>query len=300
LALAQAHMTASAIAMAYGWTAEEASVRIETVIVKTTGDRITDRPLADIGGKGLFAKELEEALFDNQIDIAVHSAKDLPSFLPDGLIVAGALRRADPRDALVSPVANTVASLPQGAVVGTSSVRRQAQLLARRPDLKIVMFRGNVDTRLAKLARGEVDATILAAAGLSRLGRLSEATAILPAEDMLPAAAQGIVAFEIRADDLAAQEVCARIDDRLSHLALTLERAVLIALDGSCKTPIAAYAEPKEGEFALRAAAWSPDGLVSFAAQRHAYVAQQSDAHRLGTEAGEEILAQAGRNFMQV
>jgi hydroxymethylbilane synthase len=292
-------MTAAAIAAAKGWTAEETEARLETVIVKTTGDRVTDRPLADIGGKGLFAKELEEALFDGRIDIAVHSAKDLPSFLPDGLSIAGVLPRADPCDAFVSAKAPSIAALPNGAVIGTSSVRRQAQLLARRPDLQIVMFRGNVDTRLNKLAKGEVDATILAAAGLSRLGRLGEATAILPPEEMLPAAAQGIVAFEIRKDDARAHDICAGIDHAQTHLALTLERAVLAALDGSCKTPIAAFAEPHGTSFHLRAAAWSLDGVVSFAAQRTAHVAQHDEALRVGTDAGEEILGRAGRGFLQ-
>jgi hydroxymethylbilane synthase len=293
-------MTAEALAAAYGWGADEAAARIETVVVKTTGDRVTDRPLADIGGKGLFAKELEEALFDGRIDIAVHSAKDLPSFLPPGLTVAGALRRADPRDAFVSRKWASIAALPQGAIVGSSSVRRQAQLLAQRPDLRIVMFRGNVDTRLAKVMAGEVDATILAAAGLSRLGRLGEATAILEPEQMLPAAAQGIVAFETREEDAASRAACAAISDPAAVLALTMERAVLQVLDGSCKTPLAALAQPGErGVFLLRAGAWSPDGAVRHEVQHKSHAAQQSEAQTLGEQAGRDLLGRCGRGFLQ-
>lgn len=293
-------MTAQALAATYRWSAQEAAGRIETVVVKTTGDRVTDRPLADIGGKGLFAKELEEALFDRRIDIAVHSAKDLPSFLPPGLTVAGALERADPRDAFLSQRAGSIAGLPMGAVIGSSSVRRQAQLLAMRPDLQIVMFRGNVDTRLAKLAAGEVDATILAAAGLARLRRLSEATAILDPQVMLPAAAQGIVAFETREDDMPARDACARITHGPTMLALTVERAFLQILDGSCKTPLAAHAMPDEtGAFLLRGGAWSPDGLQHFEVQQKSHVAQHSQAQALGEAAGQDLLSRAGRTFLQ-
>lgn len=292
-------MTAEALAAAHGWPPDEAAARIETVIVKTTGDKVTDRPLADIGGKGLFAKELEEALFDGRIDIAVHSAKDLPSFLPPGLVVAGALERADPRDAFLSPKAASVAALPRGAVVGSSSVRRQAQLLAQRPDLKIVMYRGNVDTRLAKLAAGEVDATILAAAGLARLGRLGEATTILEPEVMLPAAAQGIVAFETREGDTPARQACARITHAATLDALTIERAVLQVLDGSCKTPLAAYAvQGPDGAFMLRAGAWSPDGVRHFQVQHKSHAAQQSAAQAFGEAAGRDLLGRCGRDFL--
>lgn len=300
MALTQARMTAEALSATRGWGPEEASARIETVIVKTTGDKVIDRPLADIGGKGLFAKELEEALFAGRIDIAVHSAKDLPSFLPPGLVIAGALPRADPRDALMSAKAKTIAALPHGAVIGSSSVRRQAQLLAVRPDLKIVMFRGNVDTRLAKLAAGEVDATILAAAGLARLGRLNEAAAVLEPDVMLPAAAQGIVAFETRENDATAREACGAITDTLALLALTIERAVLQVLDGSCKTPLASFAaKDADGAFVLRAAAWSPDGSRHYHAQQKNYVAQHDHAQSLGEAVGQDILARAGRAFLQ-
>lgn len=300
LALAQARMTADALAAAYGWGPDEAAAKIETVIVKTTGDKVTDRPLAEIGGKGLFAKELEEALFDGRIDIAVHSAKDLPSFLPPGLTVAGALTRADPRDAFVSTKAKSIADLARGAVVGSSSVRRQAQLLAMRPDLKIVMYRGNVDTRLAKLAAGEVDATILAAAGLARLERLNEATAILEPEVMLPAAAQGIVAFETRETDTVARDACGKLTHGLSLLALTIERAFLQVLDGSCKTPLGAYAAPSaSGAFDLRGGAWSPDGMLRFDVQQISFVAQHNEAQALGEAAGRDLLSRAGRAFLQ-
>jgi hydroxymethylbilane synthase len=301
LALAQTTLTARAIQSANGWTFEEAASNIETVIVKTTGDRVTDRPLADIGGKGLFAKELEEALFDGRIDIAVHSAKDLPSFLPPGLVVAGALTRADPRDAFLSMKSNSIAGLPYGAVIGTSSVRRQAQLLAMRPDLKIVMFRGNVDTRMGKLEAGEVDATILAAAGLARLGRLHQATAIIEPEIMLPAAAQGIVAFETREDDTRHRDICAKITDTGTSFALTIERAFLQVLDGSCKTPLAAYAARGDGgAFVLRGGAWSPDGSQRFDVQQVSYVAQHGEAQGMGEAAGHDLLSRAGKSFLQV
>lgn len=301
LALAQARLTLEAIAIAERWSLDEAAARIDVVVVKTTGDRVTDRPLADIGGKGLFAKELEEALFDGRIDIAVHSAKDLPSFLPPGLVIAGALERADPRDAFLSLKASSILGLPQGGVVGTSSVRRQAQILAQRPDLKIVMFRGNVDTRLAKLAAGDVDATILAAAGLARLGRLHEATAVLEPDVMLPAAAQGIVAFETRETDAAARELCARISHDPTCLALTIERAFLQVLDGSCKTPLAAYAaSERAGVFFLRGGAWSPDGMLRFDVQQKSFVAQHDQAHALGEAAGHDLVSRAGKSFLQV
>lgn len=300
LALAQTKLTTQALAKVYGWSAEETDAKVETVVIKTTGDNVTDRSLADIGGKGLFAKEIEEALFDGRIDVAVHSAKDLPSFLPEGLTIAGTLERADPRDAFLSLKADRLADLPKGAIVGTSSVRRQALILSRRPDLKIVLFRGNVDTRLAKLAGGEVDATILAAAGLARLSRLGEARAILDPAEMLPAAAQGIVAFEVRANDNAAQEACATIDHADTHVALAMERAFLAALDGSCKTPLAALAQIRSGRKAVfHGAALSPNGAVRFDVERHATIQTREEAARLGADAGADILGRAGRAFLQ-
>jgi hydroxymethylbilane synthase len=298
LALAQARLTASALAAASGWTPEEAEARIEIVVIKTTGDRVTDRSLADIGGKGLFAKELEEALAQRRVDLAVHSAKDLPSILPPGMCLAAALPREDPRDALICTVAASVAALPQGAIVGTSSVRRQAQLLRQRPDLKIVLYRGNVDTRIAKLRQGEVDATILALAGLKRLGREQEAAAILSPQEMLPAAGQGVIALECRDDDTDARILAARIGHASSFLALSAERAFLATLDGSCKTPLAALAEPgADAGLHFRGLALSPDGSRAFSVERRS-AHQGESAAAMGEDAAREILSRAGRSFL--
>src|SRR5579862_3838158 len=215
---------------------------LETLVIRTTGDQITDRSLADLGGKGLFTKELEEALKDRRIDLAVHSLKDMPAPLPDGLAIACHLPREDARDALIAPKAHSLKELPRGATVATPSPRRQAQLLHVRPDLKIVPLRGNVETRLAKIAAGAADATVLALAGLKRLGRAGEATAILSPDEMLPAAAQGIIAIEIRAEDGRARSLLAAVDHRPTAICASAERALIEALDGTCRTPIAALA----------------------------------------------------------
>jgi hydroxymethylbilane synthase len=277
----------------------EADHRLETVVIRTTGDRVTDRSLADIGGKGLFAKELEEALFDKRIDVAVHSAKDLPSFLPAGLMLSAVLPREDPRDAFLSRKYASVDVLPLGAVIGSSSVRRQALLLSHRPDLKMVLFRGNVDTRIAKLNAGEVDATILAVAGLNRLGRLKDATEILSTEFMLPAAGQGVIALEVRDDDVVTRAALRPINHQQSGLALAIERAFLGLLDGSCKTPIAALAEvDASGQFIFRGAVLSINGSQRFDTTRLARVGTLTEAEQLGADAGREILHHAGRNFL--
>src|ERR1700744_2937725 len=212
---------------------------IETVIIKTSGDRIQDRSLADIGGKALFTKEIEGALTEGRIDMAVHSLKDLPAWMPEGLGLAAVLPRADPRDALLSPVASSIDTLPHGARIGTSSPRRKALLLHRRPDLTIVDFRGKVATRLAKLQAGEVDGTMLAVAGMARLGVEADHHPIDPTE-MLPAACQGGIGLEIRLTDDWARSLCEAIGHADSAIAVAAERAFLAALDGSCRTPIAA------------------------------------------------------------
>jgi hydroxymethylbilane synthase len=281
LALAQATMTRGLL-IASGLIAEDA---IETVIIKTSGDRIQDRSLADIGGKGLFTKEIEEALTDGRIDLAVHSLKDLPAWMPDGLELAAVLKRADPRDALLSSVATSIDTLPQGARIGTSSPRRKALLLHLRPDLTVIDFRGNVGTRLNKLAAGEVDATMLAVAGMARLGLDVAHHPIDPAE-MLPAACQGAIGLEIRSNDDWARALCAALDDRLTAIAVTAERAFQVALDGSCRTPMAAYARITGDIVAMEALVARPDGS---AVRRISEQAAVADAARLGAEAGARL-----------
>ncbi len=217
--------------------------------IRTTGDVVQDRPLAEIGGKGLFAKEIHQALHERRIDFAVHSLKDLETALPPGIVLACTLKREDARDVIVlAPGAppldpgNPLASLPDGAVIGTASVRRQAQLLHARPDLRMVLMRGNVQTRLARLAAGQCDATLLALAGLKRLGLDHHASAVLDPDAMVPSACQGIVGVTVRADDTELHELLAGIEDPMSRAVATAERAMLAALDGSCRTPIGGYA----------------------------------------------------------
>lgn len=270
---------------------------LETVVIRTTGDQVTDRSLADIGGKGLFTKELEEALKDRRIDLAVHSLKDMPAPLPDGLGIACHLPREDARDALIAPKARTLKELPPGASVGTSSPRRQAQLLRLRPDLRIMPLRGNVDTRIGKIASGAADATVLALAGLKRLGRESEATAILSPEEMLPAAAQGIIAIEIRADDGKARSALAAIDHRPTAICASAERALLEALDGTCRTPIAALATLDGNRITLDAMVLSPDGRLCHRLNRSTTTSRARD---LGRETGEALRAMAGAPFFDL
>ncbi|HEY0302549.1 MAG TPA: hydroxymethylbilane synthase, partial [Rhizomicrobium sp.] len=219
-----------------------AGAACEIVILKTSGDRIQDRSLADAGGKGLFVKELEDALLADAIDLAVHSMKDVPTALPPGLDLSAFLAREDPSEAFLSRKAASLDALPPGAVIGTSSVRRQAQVLRRRPDLKVVLLRGNVDTRLRKLDDGEMDAIFLALAGLKRLGLQDRATAILAPKDWLPSLGQGVVGIEIRETDTVARELTGLLNHEPSEFALACERAFQAALDGSCRTPIAGLA----------------------------------------------------------
>jgi hydroxymethylbilane synthase len=291
LALAQANEVRASIERAWG----DEAPQIEIVSITTTGDRIRDRPLADIGGKALFTKEIEEALLAGTIDLAVHSMKDVPSILPPGLVIAAILPREDPRDALISPVAASLAALGPGTVVGSSSVRRRAQLLRLRSDIEVVPLRGNVDTRLAKLDGGEVGAIILASAGLRRLGLASRITAAIPPEEMLPAVAQGAIGIELRAGDERTAGIVGPIDHRPTSIAVGCERAFLASLEGSCRTPIAGHAVLDREIVRFRGEALAPDGSFSFAVEVHGALA---DAVRLGREAGEEVKAKAGDRLM--
>ena len=293
LALAQADEVARRLRDAHPDLA--APDAIEIVVIKTTGDKVLDRPLADIGGKGLFTKEIEEALIDRSIDVAVHSMKDVPTWLPDGLAIRAILPREDPRDVLLSPSARTLADLPEGAVVGTASLRRQSQLLAARPDLKVVPFRGNVNTRLRKLDDGEVDATILALAGLRRLGMAQYEDRALDVETMLPAVAQGAVGVECRADDTAVTDRLAALNDAATASCVAAERAMLEVLDGSCRTPIAGLGRLDGGALSLT-------GLVAATDGREVHRTRQDgaggDAETIGRTAGEDLLSRAGRAFL--
>lgn len=294
LALAQAEEVRRRLAAAHPELAAEQAVAI--VVIKTTGDRIQDRALSEIGGKGLFTKEIEEALVAGEVDAAVHSMKDVPTWLPDGLTVDHLLPREDPRDAFFSPHGRCPAELPQGAVVGTASLRRQAQVLARRPDLKVVTFRGNVATRLRKLAAGEVDATLLAVAGLRRLGEAARITATLAPEEMLPAVGQGAIGLEIRADDAPTRALLDAIACRDTGVRIAAERALLAQLDGSCKTPIAGLAELEDGGvLRLRGLIALPDGSALHAAELRG---PRSEAEALGRRLGEELQAAAGPAFL--
>jgi hydroxymethylbilane synthase len=282
LALAQANMVRDLIAASGGATKEQ----IEICVIKTSGDRIQDRPLSEVGGKGLFTKELEDALIAREIDFAVHSMKDVATKLPDGLTIAAMLPREDVRDAWLSPSAPTLADLPAGAIVGTSSLRRQAQVLRLRPDLKVVQFRGNVETRLAKLEQGIAHATLLAVAGLNRLGLAHKITGIVPTDTMLPACAQGAIGIEMRAGDERIATLLAPLDHQPTTLCVTAERAFLAILDGSCRTPIGGLAELGTGNRITFRGEISRTGLAQ-------------TAIRIGEEAAHELLGMAGPDFFR-
>jgi hydroxymethylbilane synthase len=290
LALAQAGEVRARLAAAHGIAAE----RIALTVIRTTGDTIRDRPLAEAGGKGLFTKEIEEALLAGAVDLAVHSAKDMPTVLPAGLMIAAVLPREDPRDVFISRKARSLRELPAGAVVGTASLRRQALVLRARRDLAVVPLRGNVETRLHKLDAGEVDATLLALAGLKRLGLADTATALLPVDEFLPAVGQGVIAIEAREGDAKTRALLAAIDHRDSAVALLAERAFLAVLDGSCRTPIAGHAMVAQSALSFRGLIAKPDGSASFETIRDGDVA---DAAALGADAGRELRARAGAGF---
>ena len=290
LALVQARTVRARLAAAMGEN-EEA---IELVVIRTSGDRIQDRPLSEVGGKGLFTKEIEEALLTKRVDLAVHSSKDMPTFSQPGLALTACLEREDPRDAFISRKAKSFADLPQGAVLGTASLRRQAIAKRMRPDLQVVPLRGNVETRLRKLDAGEVDATLLALAGLRRLGLTQHATAILETAEFLPAVGQGAIGIEAREDDTRTREALARINHADTFDALACERAFLAELDGSCKTPIAGHASIAGDAVSFRGLIARPDGK---AAHDIAGTGRRADARSIGLEAGRELKRLAGSNF---
>ncbi|MCL4767228.1 MAG: hydroxymethylbilane synthase [Hyphomicrobiaceae bacterium] len=292
LALAQAHEVARRLAAAHG--IDGAAIEVRTF--KTSGDRIQDRPLAEAGGKGLFTKEIEEALIAGEIELAVHSMKDMPTALPDGLVMAAMLPREDVRDAFISLRYGSIADLPPGAVVGSSSLRRQAQVRRLRPDLQVAEFRGNVDTRLRKLEQGVADATFLACAGLNRLGQSDRITAVMATEDMLPAVAQGAIGVEVRSADQDTARLVSALDHAETTVCVATERAFLARLEGSCRTPIAGLAELRDGTVHFRGMILSPDGSRSHETRRQG---SPADAGAMGDDAGCELRARAGPDFFQ-
>ncbi|TPN32737.1 hydroxymethylbilane synthase [Mesorhizobium sp. B2-3-3] len=290
LALAQAHETQARLMAAHGLPAEA----FEVVVISTSGDRIQDRPLSEAGGKGLFTKEIEEALLAGAIDIAVHSSKDMPTQLPDGLELSAFLPREDARDAFVGKAAKTIAELPKGAKVGSSSLRRQALIRRMRPDLDVVMFRGNVQTRLRKLDEGVAAGTILAYAGLKRLGLDHVLTDLMPLDIFPPAPGQGAIGVETRIGDREVERMLTAIHDEPTGQALACERAFLAALDGSCRTPIAGYAAITAGKLSFSGLIISPDGTQSHAVELQGAA---QDAVRIGDEAARTVRAKAGEKF---
>jgi hydroxymethylbilane synthase len=290
LALWQAHEVRRLLGAAFG-LGEEA---FEICVIKVTGDAIQDKALREIGGKGLFTREIEEALLDGSIDIAVHSMKDMPTVQPEGLSLDCYLERADVRDGFVSHRAARLEDLPQGAVVGSSSLRRRAQLALRRPDLKLVEFRGNVQTRMRKLEEGVADATFLAMAGLTRLGMAHVARSAIAPEEMLPACAQGAIGVERREDDARVAALLAAIHHGPTGLRLAAERAFLRRLDGSCETPIAGLAVLEGETLWLRGELLRPDGTASVSGERRGPVAQGA---AIGEALAVELLDKAGPGF---
>ena len=267
---------------------------IKISIIKTTGDKVLNRPLKEIGGKGLFTKEIEEALLQESIDIAVHSMKDMPVQQPDGLILDTFLPREDVRDAFVSRIHKSLADIPQGATVGTSSLRRKAQLMSKRPDLKIVEFRGNVQTRLKKLDDGVAECTFLAVAGLNRLKMEDIITAPISTDEMLPAVAQGAIGIERREKDIKVATMLEAIHNSTTGLLLSAERAFLEALDGSCETPIAGLAEFKNENLRFRGEILKTDGSEVYSDEQ---VVSKEDATLVGIEMAHKLLSQAGNDF---
>ena len=285
LALAQAGMVRDLMIKVHGFSAAD----IEISVIRTTGDRVQDRPLSELGGKGLFTKEIEDKLLDGEIDMAVHSMKDVPTAPPPGLIIPTLLPREDPRDAFFSPVAASIAELPRGVRVGSASLRRAAQLRKLRPDLDVVNFRGNVETRLKKLAAGDVQATFLALAGVRRLGLEDRITSVVETTEMLPAVAQGAIGIQIREDDAETADRLAPLGDAQTLTVVTAERAFLAKLDGSCRTPIAALARLEKGALHFEGLVISVDGTKSLPISNKG---APEDAAAIGEAAGEILLAQ--------
>ncbi|MCP8895949.1 hydroxymethylbilane synthase [Shinella daejeonensis] len=292
LALAQARETRSRLMAAHGLPES----MFEIVVLSTKGDRITDRSLALIGGKGLFTEEIEAQLASGQIDFAVHSSKDMPTKLPDGLHLSVFLPREDVRDVFISPVAPRLLDLPRGATVGSASLRRQALIRRLRPDLNVIVFRGQVDTRLEKLARGEADATLLAYAGIRRLGKLDVPTEVLDPEIFPPAPAQGAICVESRIGDARIDALLSAIDHAPTRAAVTCERAFLETLDGSCRTPIAGLATIGDGQLRFRGMILTPDGGTFHEIEA---TGPAADAADLGATAGRTIRERAGAAFFE-
>lgn len=290
LALAQAYETRQRLMTAFDLP-EEA---FEIIVIKTTGDRIIDRPLKEIGGKGLFTREIEDDMLSGKIDIAVHSMKDMPTLQPDGLVLETYLPREDVRDAFVSPTFNSLAELPAGTVVGTSSLRRKAQLMNKFPELDVVEFRGNVQTRLKKLEDGVAACTFLAQAGLNRLGMAHVAKSAISVEDMLPAVAQGAIGIERRMDDMRVAEMLSAIHHTETGQRLAAERAFLAALDGSCETPIAGLAELDGNTLRLRGEVLRPDGSETIGDAQSCTI---DDGPEMGRDMAQSLLSQAGPDF---
>ena len=290
LALWQANNVQVLLAQAF----KPDSLEIEICTFRTSGDKIQDKSLREFGGKGLFTKEIEDALLAGDVHMAVHSMKDMPTVLPDGLEIACVLEREDVRDAFLSPKAKSLADLPQGARVGTSSLRRQAQVRKFRPDLEVVEFRGNVETRLRKLTEGVADATLLAVAGLNRLGKEGQITALVETHEMLPAVAQGAICIEVRSDDAETIKMLAAIHHVPTAQRVACERAFLAELDGSCRTPIAGLAELDGGSLRFRGQILTPDGREAFETAREG---KPEDGPDMGRDAAKELLAKAGPNF---
>lgn len=286
LALAQAYEVRDLLMAAHGLPED----RFAVTVLKTTGDAVQDRPLSEIGGKGLFTKELDLALMEDAIDIAVHSMKDVPTVLPGEMEISTVLPREDVRDVLVSPHYNAIDELPDGAVFGTSSLRRRAQLLSRRPDLQMVEFRGNVQTRLKKLDEGVAVATILARAGLNRLGQ-GDFGKTIPSDVLLPAVAQGAIGIQQRRDEMLV-DALAPIHHADTKTRITAERAFLRKLDGSCRTPIAALAELEGGQISFKGEVLRPDGGQVLKAVRLG-----ADAEAIGLDAAEELLSQGAASL---
>lgn len=303
LALAQARLARAALARAHGWDESGIDEICPILTFRTMGDRVQDRPLAELGGKGLFAKEIEDALLQDEADIAVHSMKDLPAVQPRGLLLASVLEREDPRDVFLGHGGQKFSELSAGARLGTSSVRRAAQALRARPDLIIVPLRGNVQTRMEKLAAGEADGIFLARAGLARLNLHPPDGEDLELENWLPALCQGTIGLEIRDDDDKARALVAKIDHPKAHLAAAAERGFLAALDGSCRTPIAGLALIQDKALVFRGEVLSLDGKDSWSALRELKLRDRIDsemlqsANVLGEDAAKDVRAAAGANL---
>lgn len=290
LALAQAHEVRDRLKAAHG--ADNVSVDIN--VISTMGDRIQDRPLSEIGGKGLFTQEIEQQLHDGDIDIAVHSTKDMPTKLPDGLELSCYLPREAPADAFISSKANSIEELPQGAVIGSASLRRQALIKRMRPDIKVVTFRGNVQSRLRKLGEGVVDATLLAEAGLNRLGMHEVITSLLPIDTFPPAPGQGAICIESRMGDARVLNLLKPLNDNDTEITLAAERAFLARLDGSCRTPLAGHAKLTDGKLEFFGMILSPDGAQVYQTTRSG---KPEDAAQMGSDAASQLREEAGPDF---